>query len=85
MARAVFSSSSSQLTVAVGKWCAGDKGDKAGDGRDGAGRREDWLRCWGECESIRVRGEKRLGRILYGAVAIEAHVTWKGHQTSHTG
>ena len=46
-ARAVFSSGTSQLTVAVGEWYAGGEGDKAGVGRDGAGRREDWMR-WGE-------------------------------------
>ena len=43
-ARAVFSSGTSQLTVAVGEWYAGGEGDKAGVGRDGAGRREDWMR-----------------------------------------
>jgi hypothetical protein len=41
MARVVFSSGTSQLTVAVGEWCASDEGDKADVGGNGAGRRKD--------------------------------------------
>ena len=47
--------------MAVEGWYAGDKGDKAGVGREGAGRREDWVRCWGRREGMRAfaREEKR--------------------------
>ena len=40
------------------------------------------MRCWGEGEGIRARGEKRLGRILWRAVAGKQHVTWKAHCTA---
>jgi len=76
MVRAVFSSGTGQLTVAVAG-CWYNDGDKGGVGREGAGRRKkDWMRCWErESECIRTRGEKRLCRILWRAVADEKHVT----------
>lgn len=80
-ARAVFSSSTSQLTAAVGEWYAG--GWRQGGCRS--------RRCWasggldallGEREGIRARGKKRLGRILWRAVAGKQHVTWKAHRAA---
>jgi hypothetical protein len=40
------------------------------------------MRCWGVRKGIRARGEKRLGRILWRAVAGKQHVTWKAHLTA---
>jgi hypothetical protein len=81
VARAVFSSGTSQLTVAIGGWYAGDKGDKADVGREVAGRREDWMRCW-KREGVRAFAQEERRDLVefcmgLGQSQVEAHVTWK--------
>lgn len=86
-ARAVFSSGTSQLTVAIGGWYADDKGDKADVGREVAGRREDWMRCW-EREGMRAFAQEERRDLVefcmgLGQSRVGAHVTWK-ESTLHT-